>query len=275
MKKNFTLIELLVTTVPQNCLLKSKSNTSLRPTGRTSRIFTQSAFTLIELLVVIAIIAILAAMLLPALQQARERAKSTTCVNNLKTIGTAVVMYANDYSGFFSAPYMKLQWRSAMEPYTGVNAEKIKNWKSQSMKDSGVYYCPSDTWFGRQKVACYSYGYNTYFSSFCFDQGYGPALQPSGFALKVDHVSTPSKKIYIADNYHPSLYSVILDQNCYPFWGTSAPGANGIEKGVWFRHNNKANFLHVDGHVSTNDVYFYLHSLNKYFYGPYNSSFKL
>ena len=74
-KSRFTLFELLVTTAQQNCLFKTKNNTSLRPSGRTSRlpqansshlhIFTQSAFTLIELLVVIAIIAILAAMLMP------------------------------------------------------------------------------------------------------------------------------------------------------------------------------------------------------------------
>ena len=75
-------------------------------------------FTLIELLVVIAIIAILAAILFPVFARAREKARQSSCLSNVKQIGTGLLMYAQDYDEVLPAiSFAAVQWNTLLQPY--------------------------------------------------------------------------------------------------------------------------------------------------------------
>jgi prepilin-type N-terminal cleavage/methylation domain-containing protein/prepilin-type processing-associated H-X9-DG protein len=99
----------------------------------------KAAFTLIELLVVIAVIAILAAILFPVFAQARERARMTACVSNMRQIGTALMMYAQDYDETFPYAFFRGNKGTALDPsYVWKNA--IRSY----LKNLDVLTCPSN-----------------------------------------------------------------------------------------------------------------------------------
>ena len=218
----------------------------LRPSGKVGRpaktgAGQAQAFTLVELLVTLAIIATLAALLFPVFARAREAARKSACLTNEKQIGSALMLYAQDYDEALPPRQdaaTLTSWRSALLPYT---------------RSKALFTCPSNP-NARLTTACNPETANdpagigvSYALSTNDANGVGSICNNHLGVVTLARVGSPAQVIGVAETTtYYSDFNVTVPAGA--FTSDNATGWNGH---LFAGHNNMTNFLFMDGHVKS------------------------
>ena len=202
----------------------------------------RSAFTLIELLVVIAIIAILAAMLLPALSSAKQKAWTTSCNSNLHQVGLGMRMFADDNNEFYPESGTKISWgTNDVSPPIGSGQF---GWMQQIISftsNTNVYHCPGNVQLPTDNQSPFNY-FNGVRAAYVLANGFAPVKStliqfPAAYVLSGDTID--NAQYFLREDCDKDDYS----QNCV------GGAANGSPVVQWQAHTKGQNILFADGHT--------------------------